>query len=63
MSVTRIVSIHCDGCGEWSYGAGVGRDTATEIRRDLMKRGWVTRRHDSRNIVDLCPDCKSKATT
>lgn len=41
MSVTRVTSIHCDVCDDWSYGHDLsGHDTAESIRRYLKARGW-----------------------
>jgi hypothetical protein len=53
MSVTRISSIHCDGCGVWHYG-NIGESMA-EVRRGLRRIGWAVSLPGGR---DLCPKCR-----
>lgn len=52
MSVTRETSIHCDNCGEWC-GGQEWWNNATQIRKQIHKRGWRTLPGGK----DLCPDC------
>lgn len=65
MSVTKQVTIWCDGpgingaetCFAWEYGDS-GVNDATFVRRDLRKRlGW----RRTRDGHDLCPDCVRKS--
>lgn len=56
MSVTRITSVHCDGCGVWHY-ANVGEKVAS-VRRDLRRLGWRTNvRRDDGFVQDFCRPC------
>lgn len=61
MSVTRITSIHCDGCGDWSYEDGENVSHGTSggpIRRHLRAKGWLVNQPGGR---DYCPNCRNQA--
>jgi hypothetical protein len=55
MSLTHIVTIHCDAaeCGHWIHGEGV--PTATRRRE-----GWLVWQNDNGNYRHLCPRCNAE---
>lgn len=62
---TLGVEIACDGpdesrdCPESAaVRASFGSVTASQVRADGRRDGWV-RRHRGRRLVDLCPTCKT----
>lgn len=56
MSVTRILSIHCDGCGAFAY-SNIG-ERAADVRSSLRRDGWrVNVGGDGRMRLDFCARC------
>lgn len=53
MSLTHIVTIHCDHCGHWIHGDGV----PTRVRR---RQGWLVWQDENGHWCHLCPRCASK---
>lgn len=53
MSLTTMVTAHCDACGHWVYTA----DHPARVRR---RRGWISVQRQARRI-DLCPDCAKRS--
>lgn len=59
MSITRVTSIHCDGCGVWVY-VDID-DTASSLRRYLKRHGWrINVKRDDGFVQDFCPHCLHK---
>lgn len=56
MSKTNSRTIHCDGCGTWSYGTGID-DSFAQIRAQLKRRGWKINLPGIPGGKDLCPTC------
>jgi len=55
MSITKQVTVWCDGCGNWEQASS----TAASLRRELKKKGWKTvLKHHI--VTDYCPDCWRK---
>jgi len=55
VSVTRQVTIWCDGCSKWEQDS----KTASSLRKDLKKRGWTQVFHSGLTL-DYCPECAKK---
>lgn len=53
MSVSRLVYVHCDGCGDVATPDPDPGETATEQRRDAAAEGW----HRTGPGYDICPVC------
>lgn len=51
MSITKQVTVWCDGCQQWDQSTM----TAAAARKDLKKRGW-----SQRGTNDYCPHCTEK---
>lgn len=60
MSVTKITSIHCDGCGDWEYCNIT--ESAADVRRRLARVGWLVGwpDPDSRLRKDFCTKCRAQ---
>lgn len=60
MSVTKEVSIWCDGksadnpCVQWTEGLS---DSVATARKNIKKKGWTTKRALGGMFLDLCPRC------
>lgn len=50
MSVSKQITVWCDGCVEWDQFS----DTAKGARRDLKQRGWLVALFGGK---DYCPIC------
>jgi hypothetical protein len=59
MSVTREVTVWCDGCMEWDQRSGT---RATDLRRELKAKGWTRTKVDG-EWKDYCPECSRKRKT
>jgi len=55
--ITRLVYVHCDGCGQPSDNAPLAESTASEIEAAARGIGWIRRVRRGRRI-HFCPDCK-----
>lgn len=58
MSVTKLISIHCDttDCGKWEED--YHWRTVAEARKDLRAYGWA---HSDGK--DVCPGCQQKGSS
>jgi hypothetical protein len=54
MSVGKIISVHCDSCGQWADRPTGG--TATQMRAALHRGGWRTLPGGK----DICNECRAK---
>lgn len=52
MSITRQVTVWCEGCGQWEQASA----TAKRLRKELRRKGWK-----SKGTKDWCPNCKDKS--
>lgn len=50
MSISKQVTVWCDGCQEWVQASG---GTVKQLRKELQRRGWRLTR-DGR---DFCEEC------
>ena len=53
MSITRTVSLDCDGTSQYCQGGFEG-DTVAEVRAEAKAAGWTL------GGIDLCPECHPK---
>jgi hypothetical protein len=48
MSITRQVTVWCDGCSEWVQATG----NARSLRKELKEKGWTYQR--GKDFCDRC---------
>lgn len=57
MSITKEITIFCDGCTNWQAGSQVNV-TAAIVRRECKRFGWVRC-----GRKDYCPTCSNRTLT
>jgi hypothetical protein len=56
MSLTRVITVHCDGCGAWDYTSSGSTNDAAQNFAKRQRRGWV-KVGSGRDRQDYCPRC------
>jgi hypothetical protein len=59
MSLSVVVTVHCDQCGEWTYATDAGGNSNLAWRRAM---GWTMDRGNGPR-KDYCPRCSRDRET